>query len=375
MDTRPGMMHRWSAPLQRRPVLLFVLAAVIAASASLAVAKLHARAVREAADSVALVWHGSDGAAFHFTVTPSALATFETDRDAWMRDEQRQLAALADAIVDHRLAGLYGAMAGNVVEYAGWAYGWLQSYVITYRAALDSAHRVLFPPVGTERSGIGAAFEAAIAAIAVEEFSAVVVQPERAAQVLAATIRDVDGILAAEWTRIVAAERAGFEAFLLRSGVVTHVRADGTRNAPACGDGTMMGTTAAEPIRVPGDIGQDDVLRWRMSRPAAFVALRLAIAGPTAASGTLLIVTALSGSASAAGTAALSASLWAADYAASRLDAALFRADFEARLLTAINTARREHQAAISRNLHAGLSVLFQDLRHCRDRPAVMAAR
>lgn len=333
-------------------------------------------------EDVRLTWRAADDKLFHLAISRTDLAAYDAARSARLEQEGARLRGLAQAMLAHDLASLYGRMATHVPLYADWAYGWVQSYVIIYETVLKTAELVVMPEDGGDRRSLGTALTESMGSIATEHFQDIVVRPAEPGPSLVNAQARIARLLDAEWARIQRSEQQGWEDFIGQSAQVTaidlslpNVRASGPGTMDSCLIATHLPALAAAAIALPSDLGQNNVLGLRIARPAAFAAVRLGIGGPVAASGTVLIFSALTGSVSALGTIAVSASLWFADYLASWLDAAFFRSDFEARLLRSLEAARLDQQRALAGGLDDGIATALRELADCQDRRRAMPAR
>jgi hypothetical protein len=288
-------------------------------------------AAGEGAEAV-LLWRAGPDEAFRVVVPRAALVSFRDGRRAAARAEADAARAAGQSLLAAEIAAAAQALMREVPGFSEWAYGWVESYVIAYKAVGRAAGAF------DGETGLAEAYRAAVGGIVGEQLRLSVLGPAATEARLTAAAERLQVLLETRRRSAQLAEEAAWGAFLASAGRVARLPAEAVPR-DACPAPTLA-SLGAMPIADPSD-AQLDLMVLRAARPflgrAGLFALRLTVLGGS--SGEVAGLVGALVQPSVAGFAALSGTtlaLWAGDLALSRIDAALHRAEFEAQLAAGI---------------------------------------
>jgi len=263
---------------------------------------------------------------------------------ATLEAEAARIAAFAARLLADAAAMRLGPAREGVPGFGDWAYGWVQSYVTSYRILLRGA-------AGLARS-VSAADETPLAARIAEEmaepiraeFRARVLAPALDGGSFAADLAHVGAAVDAAWEAALAASAARIGALPRGAGAPMH-RLDLAAAGQALAPG-ILAAAPADPMALLAEDGADGgTVFLRSIRPMAArlgaVMVRLSEAGSLVAAGggVGFAVAGMPGTLIGIG-GGIGAS-WAIDWLLNRLDASLNRTAFEAQAIEAIARAER----------------------------------
>lgn len=289
------------------------------------------RAAGEGAEAV-LLWRAGPDDAFRIVVPRAALVAFQAERRAVARAEAEAARVAGRALLEADIAAAAQALMREVPGFSEWAYGWVESYVIAYKAVGRAAGAF------DGETGLAEAYRAAVGGIVGEQLRVSMLGPAAIETRLAAAAGRLQAMLESRRRSAQLAEEAAWGAFLASAGRVARLPAEAVPGdaCPAPG----LASLAAMPITDPSE-AQLDLMVLRAARPflgrAGLFALRLTVLGGS--SGEVAGLVGALVQPSVAGFLALSGTtlaLWAGDLALSRIDAAIHRAEFEAQLAAGI---------------------------------------
>ncbi len=265
---------------------------------------------------------------------------------ASLAEEAVALGGLAQRLLADAATIRLAAAREGVPAFGDWAYGWVQSYVTSYRILAGAVTGLA--QSATERDAApGARLAEEMAAPMRAAFRARVLDPALADGGIAADLAHVGAALDAAWSAALAASATRLAALPPAAAQATHrldLAAAARPIAPA-----LAATAPDDPLALIAEEGTEPgTVFVRSMRPVAArlgaIALRASEAGSLVAAGGAFGF-ALGGlPGGAVGIAGGVGSSWAIDWLINRLDASLNRAAFEARALEAI--ARAEHRLA-----------------------------
>jgi hypothetical protein len=297
-------------------------------------------------------------------VTPSGACLLRAAPPGTHASEQAALAAEAAS-----LGGLAGRLLADaatmrlaaaregVPAFGDWAYGWVQSYVTSYRI-LAGAVTGLAQSAAERDAAPGARLAEEMAAPMRAAFRGRVLDPALADGVIAADLAHVGAVLDAAWSAALAASAARLAALPPAAGRPTHALHLAAASRPIAPD--LAATAPADPLALIAEEGTEPgTVFVRSMRPLAArlgaVALRASEAGSLVAAGGAFGFALGGVPGSAVGIAGGIGTSWAIDWLINRLDASLNRATLEARALEAI--ARAEHRLATEPALAAAAAL------------------
>lgn len=306
--------------------------------------------------SAEILWHADDGTAFRMSVPRDAAERFAAERRMVAEQAVAALDARLRASAEDEAAAVARRMMAGLPDFADWLYGWVDSYVASYMIAVRAAQSVGEAVRGGEPVRPVASLEAAMHAVVGEQFRRRVVDPAAPGPAMTAAAERLDSILDRELRRLGAIERAAWDAFVRREGTVLG-RADAP---PAACDGATVAASSESRLSAL-QLDQDNLVALRFLRPyaarGALVGLRAGFGDALGLpGGSGLSVAALAAPGALLTLAATTAVVWSLDWLINRADAALNRAELEAVLATAIESAWRAEAAAQAARLQQRLA-------------------
>lgn len=291
------------------------------------------------AETIALVPPG--GGACHVHAAPPGAHAREV---AALEAEAARIAAFAARLLADAAAMRLGPAREGVPGFGDWAYGWVQSYVTSYRILLRGVTGLARSVSTEDETPLANRIAEEMAEPIREEFRARVLAPALGQASFAADLAHVGAAVDAAWDAALAASAARMAALPRAVGPPTH-----RLHLAAAGRPNMAGVldaAPADPMALFAEDGADGgTVFLRSMRPMAArlgaVAVRLSEAGSLIAAGGGLgfamagvpgTVIGLSGGIGAS---------WAIDWLINRIDASLNRAAFESQAIEAIARAER----------------------------------
>jgi hypothetical protein len=306
-------------------------------------------------------------------VSPSGVCVLRTAPEGTHAAERAALAAraaelggfagrlLADA------AAMRLAPAREGVPYFGdWAYGWVQSYVTSYRI-LARAVTGLAQSVTEAEGPLGARLAEEMAAPMRAEFRSRVLDPALGEGGIAADLGHVGAALDAAWAAAIAASAARLAALPRAQAAArpTHRLDLAAAARPVAPD--LAASAPTDPLALIAEEGTEaGTVFVRSIRPVAArlgaVLVRATEAGSFIAAGGAFGFAMAGLPGSAVGVAGGVGTSWAIDWVINRLDASLNRAAFEAHALEAIARAERRLAAGPAAAAEAALAARIEAL-------------
>jgi len=290
------------------------------------------------------------GACTTLSLAPATLAAVE----ARLREEAEQLAAMAWRLMADAAAARLAEARERVPGFGDWAYGWVQSYVTSYRVLLRMLRGLALPLAEGDAGNWAERLAEEISQPMREAFDARVLPPGLA-EGLAADLRHTALVLDQAWQA--ALRRAAAELAAPGPALAPDAPVSARLDLAAAGL-SLLPALAVSPQAVGAfDTGDAGATLLRTIRPMAArlgaAVLRASEAGSIIAAGGALGGIAIGGvSGVVAGAAGGMAVSWTLDWGLSRLDAALHRGEFEAQALLVLDAAERDI-AAGARDLAA----------------------
>jgi hypothetical protein len=263
---------------------------------------------------------------------------------AALDQESTRLAGFAARLLADAAAMRLAPAREGVPGFGDWAYGWVQSYVTSYRILLRGITSLARSVSAEDETPLANRIAEEMAEPIREEFRARVLAPVLSDGGFAADLAHVAAAVDAAWDAALAASAARLSAFPPGAGAASHAL-----DLPASARPSMAVILAAapgDPLALLAEDGADGgTVFLRSMRPMAArlgaVAVRVSEAGSLVAAGGGLgfavggvpgTLIGLSGGIGAS---------WAIDWLLNRIDASLNRASFEAQALEAIARAER----------------------------------
>ena len=283
--------------------------------------------------------------------TPDGTCTLHAAPDGTAQQVAADLAEEATAIRDMAARLLADAAAmrlaparERVPHFGDWAYGWVQSYVTSYRVLVRGAVGLADAMAGRGEVPDPARIAEEMAAPIREEFRIRVLAPALEDGGFGADLAHIGTAVDAEWARALGAATRKLRALPPGSGqpvAVLDLAAAALPLAPA-----LLASVPADPMAVIAEDGADSgVVFMRSLRPMAArlgaVAVRVSEAGSLVATGGAFgyVLAGLPGT--VLGLASGIGASWGIDWLFNKLDATLNRSAFEAQALEAIGNAER----------------------------------
>jgi hypothetical protein len=286
--------------------------------------------------------------------------------------EATVIAGLAARLLADAAAMRLGPARERVPGFGDWAYGWVQSYVTSYRILWRGASGVVHSVATEGEVPLAAHIAEEMAEPIRAEFRARVLLPALGEDSFAADLAHVGAAVDAAWGAALAASAARIARLPQAAGPPTHglnLAAAALPMAPG-----LVAAAPADPMALLAEDGADGgTVFLRSMRPMAArlaaVAVRLTEAGSVVAAGGAFgfALAGMPGTLVGIGT-GIGAS-WAIDWLINRLDASLNRASFEAQAIEAIARAERrlaEDSAAAVATLVAQRSAAVGTELECR---------
>jgi uncharacterized protein YukE len=275
-------------------------------------------------------------------VSPEKLAEVE----AALAEEAARIQSSAELLMAEAAAVRLAIAREQVPGFGDWAYGWVQSYVTSYRilgrVARGLAQSVVTPMPGTLLERIAEDMAAPIR----DEFRARILAPAAADGGIAADYRHVGEMLDAMWLRALQAAAAALDGpeagpTLARTAPRLDLAAAAGELAPV-----LAALAPDDPLELIGEEGADTATVFlRSMRPMAArvgsILVRATEAGSLIAGGGAFGYALAGLPGVAAGVATGVTVTWGLDWLINRVDAALNRSSFEAQALEAIERAEK----------------------------------
>lgn len=286
---------------------------------------------------------------FSPTVAAELLADLQRREEA----DRTRIIAATQARMDLAVGAAFTAMNGRVVAYADWIYGWISSYAISYKLALVATESVTRQFAEGDTTALMSRTEDDLVGYVADRFETSVVRSEEVAGAFERGWRDALAFAEKLDRALADRRRSEFTARLLVEGIPAadpaRARLTATMVDPGRRliDARQIGEIDFKLAPLGGEQGPANVILLRSLRPLALrmaswsVRLMLAVGV-----GSAVGIPALGGaggisSALITGLSAIGA-LWTLDYLINAVDARLYRASMERRLIAVVATARRE---------------------------------
>ncbi len=315
------------------------------------------------AETLAVVAPGTNGGCTLRAAPPGTHAA-ET---AALAAGATRLEGLAGRLLGDAAAMRLGPAREGVPGFGDWAYGWVQSYVTSYRILARGVVGLARASSQEGEAPLAARIAEEMAEPIRSEFRARVLRPTLGDGGFAADLAHVGGALDAAWSQALAASAARLASLppAPAGAQATHrldFAAAGAPLAPA-----LAATAPADPMALLAEDGADGgTVFLRSMRPMAArlgaVLVRLSEAGSIVAAGGAFGFALAGMPGTVVGIAGGVGASWGIDWLLNRLDASLNRAAFEAQALEAIARAEQrlasEAAAAAARVLATRLAAL-----------------
>jgi hypothetical protein len=297
-----------------------------------------------------------------FVSAPDGMAQRIADELARDATALRGLAGrlLADAAA-MRLAPAHERVPG----FGDWAYGWVQSYVTSYRVLARGAIGLADAMAGRGEVPDAARIAEEMAAPIRQEFRDRVLAPALAEGGFASDLGHIGAAVDAEWARALGAAASALARLPAASGtarLAIDLRAAAQPLLPA-----LTAAAPDDPMAMVAEEGSDSgMVFMRSLRPMAArlgaVVVRVSEAGSLVATGGAFGYALAGLPGTVVGLASGIGASWGIDWVFNRLDATLNRAAFEAQALDAIANAERRLAAEAERALAAALQARLDAL-------------
>ncbi|CAH0224026.1 hypothetical protein [Roseomonas sp. CECT 9278] len=291
---------------------------------------------------------------------------------AALETEATRIAAFAARLLADAAAMRLGPAREGVPGFGDWAYGWVQSYVTSYRILLRGMTGLARSVTTEDEAPLTTRIAEEMAEPLRAEFRARVLAPALDGGSFAADLAHVGAAVDAAWTTALAASAARIAALPHGAGVPSH-RLDLDAAGAALTPG-ILATAPADPMALLAEDGADgSTVFLRSMRPMAArlgaVAVRLSEAGSLVAAGGGLGFAMAGVPGTLIGLTGGIGASWAIDWLLNRLDASLNRAAFESQAIEAIGRAERHlaqgAAAVVEAALRRRLEVLGTEI-ECR---------
>ncbi len=305
--------------------------------------------------------------------TADGACTLHAAPDGTARQVAEDLARDATAIRDMAARLLADAAAmrlaparERVPRFGDWAYGWVQSYVTSYRVLVRGAVGLADAMAGRGEVPDPARIAEEMAAPIREEFRIRVLAPALEEGGFGADLAHIGALVDAEWARALAAATGTIRALPPGSGqpvTMLDLAAAARPLAPA-----LLASAPADPMAVAAEEGADSgMVFMRSLRPMAArlgaVAVRVSEAGSIIATGGAFGYALAGLPGTVVGLASGIGASWGIDWLFNKLDATLNRAAFEAQALEAIANAERRLAAEATHATATALQARLDALR------------
>lgn len=321
--------------------------------------------------AVGVPWIADDGTAFAVMVDGADLEAFQRRRAARLAAEAERIEAEARALARAGANAAFVPLIERVPLFTDWVYGWVESYFAAYLIAERAIERMILGDEQGRSVGVGAAIEGAFRGVVSERFEQIVIRPVAPRERLQENWRRVSDSLVAEWRDLVARDRELWDEFLFARSQAGLPFAARSPDLTVCALAPDLGDLRVDDERLQHrlDPEQTDLFALRFARPYAarvtVVGLRLAGVGPAfGASGAIGAGLGTVGSFALISTVA-TATIWSLDYLINRIDEALYRPEFEARLVGALVEAERQEAEDAGARAARALGAAVADLAKC----------
>ncbi|NGM20768.1 hypothetical protein G3576_12155 [Roseomonas stagni] len=304
--------------------------------------------------------------------TPDGSCTLHAAPDGTAQQLADRLATEAEAIrgMGARLLADAAAMRlaparEHVPRFGDWAYGWVQSYVTSYRVLARGAVGLADALAGRGEIPDAAAIAEEMAAPIRLEFRNRVLAPALENGGFAADLSHVGAVVDAEWAAVLARAIRALRALPPAPGpasILIDLPAVAQPLAPA-----LLAATPDDPMAVIAEEGSDSSMVFMRSlRPMAArlgaVVVRVSEAGSLVATGGAFGYALAGLPGTVVGLAGGIGASWGIDWLFNKLDATLNRAAFEAQALDAIGNAERRLAAEADKAVAAALQARLDAL-------------
>jgi len=335
-----------------------------------------------AGPAVGVPWLADDGTAFEVVVHAADLDTFLARRTAWLDAERARIRTTVEQLAEVEANAVFVRLIERVPRFTDWVYGWVESYFAAYLIAERAIEQLIF---GDEK-GNSVAMSDAVAGgfrhVVSEKFEQIVLRPVGPQAALAANWDRLVNEVQREWRGVLARDRELWDEFLFASSKVGRKPDPEVPGAPICAVATGLDRLSLDPERLRErlDPEQADLFALRFARPYAarvtIIGLRFAGLGPTlgtaGASGAFGVGVGAAGSVALI-SAAVSTAIWVLDYAINVVDEALYRSEFESRVVGALMTAERLEAEESGSRAAAVIDDAITALSRCGAPPVVAA--
>ncbi|WP_198372741.1 hypothetical protein [Roseomonas rosulenta] len=305
------------------------------------------------AETIAIAPLGGDACRIH--AAPPGTHAAEL---AALEAEAARIAGFAERLLGDAAVMRLGPAREGVPAFGDWAYGWVQSYVTSYRILLRGAAGLARSVTAEDETPLAARLAEEMAEPIRAEFRARVLAPALGQGSFAGDLAHVAAAVDAVWTAALAASAARLGDLPRAAAPPTHridLAAAGHPLAPG-----ILAAAPADPMALLAEDGADGgTVFLRSMRPMAArlgaVAVRLSEAGSLVAAGGGLGFAMAGMPGTLIGLGGGIGASWAIDWLINRLDASLNRAAFESQAIEAIARAERHLAEGAAASVAAAL--------------------
>ncbi len=269
-----------------------------------------------------------------------------------LADDAATIRAMAARLLADAAAMRLAPARERVPRFGDWAYGWVQSYVTSYRVLARGAVGLADAMAGRGEVPDPARIAEEMAAPIRHEFRVRVLAPATEDGGFAADLAHIGAVADAEWARALAAATRSLRALPAGSGQPGVVLNLGVSAPPLAA--ALVAAVPDDPMAMTADEGADSgMVFMRSLRPMAArlgaVAVRVSEAGSLVATGGAFGYALAGLPGTVVGLASGIGASWGIDWLFNKLDATLNRSAFEAQALEAIGNAERRLAAEAGR--------------------------